>query len=466
MKRIIILLLISSLIISGCSKKEENNLLFVNQDNECKDEFQEYYSRDDRKIYLVCTDEVYVNEGNELVPLEFYLNISSSYLDDTIDSLVKDFNKYNIYDGGSIMYKSDDMSVLKCNTLDGNKDIYIGKKDMQYENNYCKDQSKRDGIKRIVDKTDNIKDFTCASALEEFYEDEDYKYYFNCIKGDYVAVIYKDGKEKVSDALKNGTIWISDLDKYHIDYMKEKKEKPLSEVIGSSTADYLYSLKTVYTKTTEIKTLLNRLRLNFYGHYIFYIDNNRLTISYLDIEGWGNLLEKEDILLDKTSIILSLITGVDEVNYKTNSGSKLITKNDLEKYFGNIKEYGLSQNNMKELLIKLGYFDKEEEITMNAYNVTNKSLHLHIENLGDINYQYGQEYLLEVYINGKWQRVKSFNTYFNSMAYNLQSKDNIDIEISFKSPLENGRYRVVKSFDEVIDDGFGKEHYLIAEFKI
>lgn len=41
-------------------------------------------------------------------------------------------------DGGSILYKNKDFSLLKCNTIDGNKDIYIGDNSLKYEENYCK----------------------------------------------------------------------------------------------------------------------------------------------------------------------------------------------------------------------------------------------------------------------------------------------------------------------------------------
>lgn len=76
----------------------------------------------------------------------------------------------------------------------------------------------------IVDTTKDIKDFACAEALEEFYEDDDHIYYYNCIKSKYMIVRYESGyEETVSNALKNGTINISDLDIYGIDYIKYDK---------------------------------------------------------------------------------------------------------------------------------------------------------------------------------------------------------------------------------------------------
>lgn len=76
----------------------------------------------------------------------------------------------------------------------------------------------------IVDETKNMKNFACAEALEGFYEDDNYQYFFSCIKGKYVVVKYESGfQETVENALKYGTITIDDLDNYSIDYIKYNK---------------------------------------------------------------------------------------------------------------------------------------------------------------------------------------------------------------------------------------------------
>lgn len=76
----------------------------------------------------------------------------------------------------------------------------------------------------IVDTTKTIKNFNCAEALEQFYEDEENKYFYSCIKSKYIIVKYESGyQETVENALKNGTINISDLDLYNISYIVEKK---------------------------------------------------------------------------------------------------------------------------------------------------------------------------------------------------------------------------------------------------
>ena len=76
----------------------------------------------------------------------------------------------------------------------------------------------------IVDNTKDIKDFACAEALEEFYSDENYTYFWNCVKNEYMIVKYESGyEETISNALKYGTIDISDLDRYGISYIRDER---------------------------------------------------------------------------------------------------------------------------------------------------------------------------------------------------------------------------------------------------
>ena len=76
----------------------------------------------------------------------------------------------------------------------------------------------------LVDETKEINDFACDDALEPFYEDDTYTYFWSCIKNKYMIVKYDDGsKELISEALENKHIDIQVLDKFNISYIKEKK---------------------------------------------------------------------------------------------------------------------------------------------------------------------------------------------------------------------------------------------------
>lgn len=76
----------------------------------------------------------------------------------------------------------------------------------------------------LVDETKEIKDFVCAEALEEFYEDANYTYYWSCMKNKYMVVKYDNGnQETISQALFKGHIDIQILDKFDISYIKYEK---------------------------------------------------------------------------------------------------------------------------------------------------------------------------------------------------------------------------------------------------
>ena len=66
--------------------------------------------------------------------------------------------------------------------------------------------------------------YICASTKEEFYRDENYIYYWECIKSYDMLVKYDNGfEETIGEALKQGHINIQDLDKFEISYIKEGK---------------------------------------------------------------------------------------------------------------------------------------------------------------------------------------------------------------------------------------------------
>ncbi len=80
-------------------------------------------------------------------------------------------------------------------------------------------------VVEIIDiaKRDHI---DCDNALQQFYSDAEYNYFYSSIKSEYVVVKYSDNTEEtVENALQNGKINISDLDRFEINYIKEKKSK-------------------------------------------------------------------------------------------------------------------------------------------------------------------------------------------------------------------------------------------------
>ena len=79
--------------------------------------------------------------------------------------------------------------------------------------------------RKVMDiKNTSKSDEVCADALEEFYQDDKYKYSFPCMMISKIIVYFNDGtQEYVRDALNKKDITINDLDKYKIKYLKEEK---------------------------------------------------------------------------------------------------------------------------------------------------------------------------------------------------------------------------------------------------
>ena len=80
--------------------------------------------------------------------------------------------------------------------------------------------TKTKNVERIIDHSvdDGV---SYDTALELFYTDDRYNYYFSNIISQYIIVEFDDGtKNNVKDALTAGEITISDLDKFEIQYSK------------------------------------------------------------------------------------------------------------------------------------------------------------------------------------------------------------------------------------------------------
>ncbi len=86
-------------------------------------------------VYSYGLDQVYINLGTGLTPLSMALRDNLITMEDIIEKCDRDVEKGIIpdilyKDGGSRVYKYDDYTIVKYNTLDGNKDIYIGTPDI------------------------------------------------------------------------------------------------------------------------------------------------------------------------------------------------------------------------------------------------------------------------------------------------------------------------------------------------
>lgn len=123
------------------------------------------------------------------------------------------------FDGGTLYYKDKGLITYTYNCI-GEKRKTV----LKWEKYFC---PLKETTFEIIDESKNIKDFTCAEALEEIYRDDEYIYFLSCMKSEYIKVNYSPNhfSENIITALKEGRVKISDLDIFKIDYIKKEISK-------------------------------------------------------------------------------------------------------------------------------------------------------------------------------------------------------------------------------------------------
>lgn len=112
------------------------------ENNDKNINFKEYLKFDNRTIYLAeNVSELFIVENKNQTSLKKYIINSTESKDKSIESITNLLNKQSILkDGGTIIFKNKDKNItlIKCNTIDGNKDIYIGDYNLNFKSNMCK----------------------------------------------------------------------------------------------------------------------------------------------------------------------------------------------------------------------------------------------------------------------------------------------------------------------------------------
>lgn len=123
------------------------------------------------------------------------------------------------FNGGTLYYKDKGLITYTYNCI-GEKRKTV----LKWEKYSC---PLKETTFEIIDESKNIKDFTCAEALEEIYRDDEYIYFLSCMKSEHIKVNYSPDyfSENITTALKEGRVKISDLDIFKIDYIKKEISK-------------------------------------------------------------------------------------------------------------------------------------------------------------------------------------------------------------------------------------------------
>lgn len=90
-----------------------------------------YKNNSEYNLYYYGLEQVNITIGNKTMSLENALRNGKLTLDGLIIKANKDFpNAVSYDDGGSMEYHYDNYTIIKVHKLDGNRDVYIGIKDM------------------------------------------------------------------------------------------------------------------------------------------------------------------------------------------------------------------------------------------------------------------------------------------------------------------------------------------------
>lgn len=111
-------------------------------------------------------------------------------------------------------------------------------------------------------------------------------------------------------------------------------------------------------------------------------------------------------------------------------------------------------------------------MTVKENTVSSVGLTVILENQSDKECIYGEDFLLEEEIDGKWYQVPitlEGNYGFNDIGYNLPSSEMREWAVEWEwlyGSLSKGKYRIVKKILDFRGTGDYDEHYLAAAFTL
>ena len=158
--------------------KDKITIIDESKDTACASAIEYYYEDNNYKYYFTC-----IKSGNIFV--------------------IVDGKKYNIKEAlnNKVVTMAD--NKIPEETIIKDEDIAVSKDKIT-----------------IIDES---KDTACASAIEYYYEDNNYKYYFTCIKSGNIFVIVDGKKYNIKEALNNKVVTMAELESNGFKPLKEEK---------------------------------------------------------------------------------------------------------------------------------------------------------------------------------------------------------------------------------------------------
>jgi len=109
--------------------RKDKRIEIIKRGND-NNKYKKYLERDNQVIYLASNiEEVYYMNNKIKYSLKDYITSTWQATSDSIKKLTELMKREEILrDGGTTIYKSEkyDITVITCNTISGNRDVYIG----------------------------------------------------------------------------------------------------------------------------------------------------------------------------------------------------------------------------------------------------------------------------------------------------------------------------------------------------
>lgn len=120
----------------------DTKIVTLDSVKEDKISFNKYLTKENRTIYLENNiKELYIFDHQRRWTFKYYVTNTNQSLENSLKSVTDLLEKEaNLKDGGTAIYKNKDkdMTIIACNTLKGNKDVYIGDYQLSFKDNMCK----------------------------------------------------------------------------------------------------------------------------------------------------------------------------------------------------------------------------------------------------------------------------------------------------------------------------------------
>jgi len=118
--------------LTGCQNSISN--ISSNSNNECNHKASLLIEKNNRKIYTYCLNDTIITLNNKEENLKTFIEKNDDAIDRIIDTLELEGT---LLDGGTKVFKGESLTLVQCNKLDGNRDIYIGDQNMKFKENFC-----------------------------------------------------------------------------------------------------------------------------------------------------------------------------------------------------------------------------------------------------------------------------------------------------------------------------------------